>query len=452
MAFGGQRNVGSPGYAILYGSGGPLTVVADTSVQTQWDFVNRPSINNANAVAFGARPAGAPSVNTVIRADGATFTTIAEPGMSVPGGGPIHEAYEPALNNAGQVEFSVNTTTAVGNGIYRAAGGPLTRIVAGAGNAFSGINDAGRVAFASGNLVKSGAGGALTTIALPGSTFQSFTGVAAINNANAVAFGALTTSGKYGVFVGDGVVTQKVVQVGDVIPGLGVVTSVGMTEEAINDSGQVAFGIQYNDGGGTKAAIVRADPILPEITQLKFAATVAGGCKKVSATVTLDRPAPPGGVLIDIGNTNPAATAPATLAIASNKTSGKFVITTTAVAANQVGDISVDLGASSQTKQLTVRRIGVLSLTLSPNPGIGGNVVNGTVKLECDAAPGDITVTLSSSNPSAAQPATASLLIPAGTRTMPFQVNTSAVAAPSKAKITATANGIGKNKTLTVNP
>lgn len=445
---GGHQN----GYVVLYGNGGPLTVVADTSVQTQWSQVGRASINNAHAVAFHVVPAGAQSFNTVVRADGGgVFTTIGQPGMTAPNSGTLVDAFGPVLNNTGQVGFIGNTTANV-YGIFRGSGGALTRIVSGQGHNYSGINDAGRVAFESGNAVRSGTGSSLTTIAASGAMFAYFAGGAvAINNSNAVAFGAQTQAGPSGIFVGDGIATQAVIQTGAVLPGLGTVTWAGITNDAINDSGQVALFVSYDDAGVLKRAIVRADPILPQITQLKLAATVAG-CLNASATVILDRPAPPGGVVIDIVETNPAATAPSTLKIGSNKTSGKFVVKTTPVTAKATGSVSATLGSTTQSKPFTVRPIGVQSVALSPNPVVGGNAVVGTATLECAASPNDITVFLASAKPSVAQPAVASVVVPAGTRAMTFQVNTSTVTASTTAAISATANGIKKSKALTVTP
>jgi hypothetical protein len=450
VAFGGGPiGGGSTGYTILVGSGGPLTVAADTSVQTQWSTVARPSINNSAVVAFMAVASGTGSFNTVIRADGGgTFTTIAEPGDPA-GAETIFQAFEPALNNAGQVEFLVNTTSGAGGGIFRGSGGALTKIVIGGVSSFVGINDAGRVGFAPTDAtIRTGAGGALTLIAAPSADFLPITSVVAINNSNAVAFQAQTPSGM-GIFVGDGVATQPVVQPGDVIPGLGAVTFAAMTEEAINDAGQVAFTIQYNDGEGLKSAIVRADPILPQVS-LKVAAT-ATGCKKVNATVTLDRPAPPGGVVIDLSDTNPAASVPASLKIASTKTSGKFAVAVTPVLSKVSGAITATVGSSIATTFFAVVPISVASLALTPNPVVGGNPVAGTATLDC-AASNDITVALSSTKPSIAQPAVPSLLLPAGTRTMNFQVNTSDVTLATTAKINATANGVTKSKKLAINP
>jgi hypothetical protein len=248
-----------------------------------------------------------------------------------------------------------------------------------------------------------------------------------------------------------------VVQTGEQIDlgtDLAKVLNVAIHKEAINDNGQVAFTLKYEPAGCpgcVKWAIVRADPILPEIAQLKFSSLVAG-CKSVIATVALDGPAPPGGVVIDIENTNSAATTPETLKIASNKTTGKFTIATTPVASNQVGTVTATLGSSTQDKQLTVRPIGVESVTLSPKTVVGGNAVTSKATLECGAAPNDITVSLSSTKPSVAQPAAASLLFPAGTKTMTFQVNTNAVPVNTNATIKATANGITASKKLIVTP
>jgi hypothetical protein len=456
VAFVAQHTSGH--YRVLVGNGGPLTVVADSAKQ-----LLRASINNSGAVSYQAVTNGN-SYDTVIRANGnGTFTTIAEPGQNAPGAGTILQAFESALNNAGEVEVSVNTEEGT-PGVFRGSGGKLVAIAIGSGSGaghFNGINDTGRVGFygqvGSTPGVFTGKGGALTTIATTGSFFKTFSSVAAINNSNVVAFYAQPWSEPDGVFVGDGVLTQKVVQTGDQIDlgtDLAKVIFVTIHKEAINDNGQVAFTLKYEPvgcPGCVKYAIVRADPILPEITQLKFTSLVAG-CKSIMATVALDRPAPLGGVIVGIENTNSAATTPDTLKIASNKTAGKFTIATTPVASNQIGTITATLGSSTQDKQLTVRPIGVQSVTLNPKTVVGGNPVTGTATLECAAGPNDISVALSSTKPSVAQPAVPSVVVPAGAKTMTFQVNTNGVPVNTNATIKATANGITASKKLIVTP
>jgi hypothetical protein len=123
----------------------------------------------------------------------------------------------------------------------------------------------------------------------------------------------------------------------------------------------------------------------------------------------------------------------------------------TPVAATQAGAITATLGSSSDTKPFSVTPISVEALTLVPSPVVGGNPVTGTVTLEC-AAVNDTTVSLSSTKPAVAQPAVPSLLLPAGTRTTNFQVDTADVAVATSAKINATAHGITKSKKLVINP
>ena len=90
---------------------------------------------------------------------------------------------------------------------------------------------------------------------------------------------------------------------------------------------------------------------------------------------------------------------------------------------------------------------------MTPATVVGGASVNGTVTLECDAAPGDVVVTLSSSLPSVAQP-TPTITIPSGQASGAFTVTTSGVTATKKPAIKAeTVSGAqNKSKKLVVNP
>jgi hypothetical protein len=65
---------------------------------------------------------------------------------------------------------------------------------------------------------------------------------------------------------------------------------------------------------------------------------------------------------------------------------------------------------------------------------------------------GDITLKLSSTKVSVAQPTVPELNVPAGTSVLAFEVSTSAVAVSTSATIKASANGTAKSKKLVVNP
>jgi hypothetical protein len=96
--------------------------------------------------------------------------------------------------------------------------------------------------------------------------------------------------------------------------------------------------------------------------------------------------------------------------------------------------------------------MGMLSVSLVPSPVVGGNAVAGTAKLECKAGPGPIAVDIASTNPTVANPTTARITVPVGVQTGAFVVTTSPVPASIRATVSATANGITKQKVLTVLP
>ncbi|MEA2561575.1 MAG: hypothetical protein QOH06_3079 [Acidobacteriota bacterium] len=178
----------------------------------------------------------------------------------------------------------------------------------------------------------------------------------------------------------------------------------------------------------------------------------AGGCKSSTGKVTLTAKAPVGGIVVALTSTNPVAVVPASVTVPSGSTSATFLITAPAVTANQTGTVTASFGGGSGSAGLTVRPIGVASLTLSPNPVIGPAPVQGTVALECPAAPGDIAVALSSTSTGVARPDVATLIIPAGESQGTFTVTTSDVTVQSFPTIKATANSLAKSVKLTVDP
>jgi hypothetical protein len=169
--------------------------------------------------------------------------------------------------------------------------------------------------------------------------------------------------------------------------------------------------------------------------------------------VVLDRPAPPGGIIVSLASNSALASVPATLTIKAGTTSKSFKITTTAVNALQTASISATLGSQTAIRDIGIRPIGVKAITLSLNPVTGGTSVDGTVKLECNAAPGDIVVGLSTNKPLVAQP-TPTITIPQGSSTGAFTVTTSPVVSTAKATIGASTNpdAVSTTKKLTVNP
>lgn len=178
-------------------------------------------------------------------------------------------------------------------------------------------------------------------------------------------------------------------------------------------------------------------------------ATVAGGVN-AQGTVTLSLPAP-NNVVVALASTNAAASVPSTVTVPAGALSAPFAITTAPVSASVNGAIKATLNGITASAPLTVRPLGVASLTLKPTTVQGGGSVTGTVTLEAAAGPAAITVTFGSSDTNAV-PTPVAVTVPKGATTATFTVNTKKVTASKTVTLSATANQVSSSATLTVTP
>ena len=248
---------------IVSGNGGPLTTIADT-VGEFGGFSEGYStaINSAGTVAFWAVPDTGPA--GIFASSGGTVTPLFVNSVSL--GAPNNFAF----NDAGTLAFRKSTAT----GIVTVNGGLITTIVDNSGplnyfGAAPSLNETGTVAFVAGingrdgitSGIYKGNGGPLTTIADLSGPFSAFNGFdsfePSINASGTVAFSAGLDAGGGGVFIGDGIVTSKVVGVGDSLFG-SIVTGAGVSPHSLNDSGQVAF--TYTLANGIRGIAI-ANPV-----------------------------------------------------------------------------------------------------------------------------------------------------------------------------------------------
>lgn len=187
------------------------------------------------------------------------------------------------------------------------------------------------------------------------------------------------------------------------------------------------------------------------VDQLTLRSSVVAGCKSVTGTVTLSAPAPAAGTIVNISDTLTAATTPLTVTVPAGATSKTFSVKTVPVAVTESGTVRATVGGTTLSQNLTVRPMGLGSVTLTPTSTVGGTQVAGKATLECKAGPGAILVGLSSNNAAVATPVAASIAVSQGLQSVSFDVTTRAVQARSYATIAGTANGITKSKKLTVN-
>ena len=232
-------------------------------------------------------------------------------------------------------------------------------------------------------------------------------------------------------------------------PGTDGKTAYGLLARAADGS---LYGTTYEggpNGGGTVFRLTL--PSVPGLT-LSLSKTLISGCLTTRGTVTLTAPAPPAGMIVTLTSDNVHASVPRTVKVAAGKLTANFTIRTSPVAAVEAAIIGASIGGSPSEQTLTLKPMGPKSLSLSPNPVIGGSPATGTITLECAAGPGPIEVTLWSTKPATAAPASASIVMPVGAIALQFTVTTVPVTATVKPAIKASANGVTKSKALTVQP
>ena len=243
----------SAGDAILAGDGGPLVTIADTAGQFQ-GFTGGYSavINSAGTVAFWALPDTGPA--GIFASSGGMVTPL------FLNSGSLNANNNVAFNDVGTLAFRKSNAT----GIVTVNGGLVTTIVDSTGpfnyfGAAPSLSEAGTVAFVAGKNgqdggvfgIYKGGGGALTTIADISGPFSSLGGFnfnqPSLNNSGTVAFIAGLDAGGAGIFIGDGTFTSEVIGIGYALFG-STVSTVQMSPNSLNDSGEVAFWYQLANG------------------------------------------------------------------------------------------------------------------------------------------------------------------------------------------------------------
>lgn len=206
------------------------------------------------------------------------------------------------------------------------------------------------------------------------------------------------------------------------------------------------------EGTSLPSATVTVQSSVSGLASLTLSKSSTAGCLSVIGTVRLSAAAPVGGLTVALADTLAAATTPASVKVAAGAFSKTFTIKTTSLAAPQSGVVRAALGDTTLEQPLTLRPIGMSSLTLTPTTVVGGNTSSGLARLQCVAGPGPVLVEFASAKPATAAPNVSSVVVPVGTQTAAFTVSTAPVTARTSAKITATANGVAKTKYLTVTP
>lgn len=188
-------------------------------------------------------------------------------------------------------------------------------------------------------------------------------------------------------------------------------------------------------------------------------ATVVGGAStEIRITLTPGAVAPANGFSFSVSSNNSTILqVPSSVFMPAGTSSVKFIATTRTVTATQNISIRIrnnqlgrrDLTGTVTPAAPTPTPLSLTLLTLASSSVVGGNSVQGTVRLSA-AAPSATVVNLASSNPVASVPA--SVTVVAGATSASFNVGTTTVTATTSATISGTFNGVTRSATLTINP
>jgi len=193
--------------------------------------------------------------------------------------------------------------------------------------------------------------------------------------------------------------------------------------------------------------------INPSPAPIKVSSVTLGASQVLSGsvilgTVTLESPAPNGGVVVPIWSRNSLATVPMSITIPAGSTTGQFAITTGLATKSTSVTIYAGYGATNKSSVLTINPPSLASVELNPTAVKGGATSALTVKLWAPAPVGGVSVKLASDSSIATIPST--VTVPSGQDSVVVTVTTKAVKQASAATLTAKLGAYTLSAKLTV--
>jgi len=210
----------------------------------------------------------------------------------------------------------------------------------------------------------------------------------------------------------------------------------------------------YLNGKVTATLTVTPQVFISDIT-LSLRSVLGGD--SLTGAVTLEGPAPRGGVTAILESSKPAVLqVPASVPVPAGSRTVAFTATTsrvttpTSVTISGMLDWEVNGGWFGAYVWVNPPPPSVSGLVFSPSPVVGGNSATGTVTLSGPALGGGSTLAVVSSNPAVVQ-VPASVTVPTGGTSTTFTATTSSVTAQAQVQVRAVLNG-SVQATLRVDP
>ena len=186
---------------------------------------------------------------------------------------------------------------------------------------------------------------------------------------------------------------------------------------------------------------------MPTLALLNISPEEVTGGATAFGTVKLTSPAPTNGVTVALTCSGAAGNVPTSVTIPAGHVSQSFSVATSPVAQPTILAVTALLNGTPQTATLTVSPPALASLTF-PSPVPGGTVVAATVTLS-GITPSDVVVGLSSSDSSVVRVHRA-VIIPAGSSSAKFEINTYRSHTTKTVAIQATLGQMVRSSELTI--
>ena len=178
---------------------------------------------------------------------------------------------------------------------------------------------------------------------------------------------------------------------------------------------------------------------------------VVGG-NNATGAVTINGPAPSGGLVVTLASSSGDAIVPSQVTVAGGSISANFTVVTKAVSADVTATIAATFGSGTQSVQLIIHAGSLGALTVSPVSVVGGSktTLTGTLSLTGPLLSTAVVKLKSSDTAIATVPASVSLAH--GLTAVTFPVTHRLVKSTETVTITATYGGDTESAVLTVTP
>ena len=230
------------------------------------------------------------------------------------------------------------------------------------------------------------------------------------------------------------------------IPAGAIKASVTVTTRPV--LANISASIRAAVNGVTKSGtLVIAAPVIRSVT---FTPVSVTGGLNTSGIVTLQSPAPAGGIVVTLMSANPLVSVPTTVTVPGNATTAIFTTSTLVTAVDTSIVITGTTGSLSVSGTLKVLAPRVLTIGFPSSIPVGGSIVTGTIKLTGKAPAGGCTVNITVGHPGITTPSI--VIVDAGLDSATFSATLPVVAVETVVPWKASLNGAFKTFTMTIKP